>query len=208
MRAAASKKSRAGSPISQHPPFPRPPNRAPCVPAAQTDGSIPIHQCRPLSPSGCPRIRLRIPPSLPWRNNSGPAGRADLECRCMISHAASRSCRSARETPSDRSMRGYRHRSDGKATALRSCPSCSIRGCHAFGTSCVFEAVQVAPTPRIRPRELQRYGGSEARGASQSRASNLKAGIGRILVGLLCAQKVLSTSGIFAKVHARPDART
>jgi len=76
---------------------------------------------RPLSPSGCPQIRLRIPPSLPWRNNSGPAGRADLECRCMISHAASRSRRSARETPSDRSMRGYRHRSDGKATALRSC---------------------------------------------------------------------------------------
>jgi hypothetical protein len=95
----------------------------------------------------------------------------------MISHAASRSRRSARETPSDRSMRGYRHCSDGKATALRSCPSCSIRGCHAFGTSCVFEAVQVAPTPRIRPREVQRYGGSEARGASKSRASNLKAGI-------------------------------
>ena len=39
---------------------------------------------------------------------------------------------------------------------------------------CVVGAVQVAPTPRIRPREVPRHGGSEAHGASKSRPSNLK----------------------------------
>ena len=34
--------------------------------------------------------------------------------------------------------------------------------------------MQVAPTPRIRPREVPRHGGSEAKGASKSRPSNLK----------------------------------
>jgi hypothetical protein len=71
----------AGAPLLQHPPFPQvwcgPPNRAPYVPNAQADGPIPMHECRPLSPPGCFRIRLRIPPSLPWRNigacrSSGP----------------------------------------------------------------------------------------------------------------------------------------
>ena len=45
-----------------------PPNRAPYVPAAQTDGPIPMHECRPLSAPGCFRIRLRILPSRSWRN--------------------------------------------------------------------------------------------------------------------------------------------
>ncbi len=44
--------------------------------------------------------------------------RADLECRCIGSHAASPAPRSAGETPSDRSLRGERRRSDGKATTL------------------------------------------------------------------------------------------
>ena len=39
---------------------------------------------------------------------------------------------------------------------------------------CVVGAVQVAPTPRIRPRETPRHGGSEAHGASKSRPSDLK----------------------------------
>ena len=43
-----------------------------------------------------------------------------------------------------------------------------------FGRPCVFGAVQVAPTPRIRPREVKRCGGGEAHGASNSRPSNLK----------------------------------
>jgi hypothetical protein len=43
-----------------------------------------------------------------------------------------------------------------------------------LGRPCVVGDVQVAPTPRIRPRGVQRYGGSEAHGASKSRPSNLK----------------------------------
>jgi hypothetical protein len=62
----------AGAPTLQHPPFPQvwcgPLNRTACMPVAQTDGSIPMHECRHLSPPGCFRIRLRIPPSLSWRN--------------------------------------------------------------------------------------------------------------------------------------------
>ena len=62
----------AGAPTLQHPPFPGPwcgpRNRAPYVPAAQTDGSMPRYPCHPLSPPGWFRIRLRIPPSLSWRN--------------------------------------------------------------------------------------------------------------------------------------------
>ena len=71
-RAAASNDSPAGSPTLQHPPFPRPwcepPNRVPCVAAARTGGPTSMHQSRPLSPPGCLRTRLRIPPSLSWRN--------------------------------------------------------------------------------------------------------------------------------------------
>jgi hypothetical protein len=52
----------AGAPLLQHPPFPQvwcgPPNRTSCMPVAQTDGSMPMHECRPLSPPGCFRIRL------------------------------------------------------------------------------------------------------------------------------------------------------
>jgi hypothetical protein len=62
----------AGAPTLQHPPFPQvwcgPLNRTSCMPVAQTDGCIPMHECRHLSPPGCFRIRLRIPPSLSWRN--------------------------------------------------------------------------------------------------------------------------------------------
>jgi hypothetical protein len=37
-----------------------------------------------------------------------------------------------------------------------------------LGGPCVVGVVQVASTPRIRPRGLQRYGGSEAHGASRA----------------------------------------
>jgi len=43
-----------------------------------------------------------------------------------------------------------------------------------LGRPCVVGAVQVAPTPRIRPRETPRHGGSEAHGAGKSRPSDLK----------------------------------
>ena len=131
--------------------FPRPwrelSNRAPDVPAAWTDGSIPSHQCRPLSPPGCLRIRLRIPPVLalfeeyrgllPITRHAEHA-RRDLECRrCITSHAASQSHRSAGETPSDRSLQGEIRRSDRMATTLRSSRTdlAVFRGCHALGTS-------------------------------------------------------------------------
>jgi hypothetical protein len=63
--------------------------------------------------------------------------RADLQCRCIGSHAASPVRRSARETPSDRLLRGESRRSDGKANALRSCRAdlAPFRGWHALGTS-------------------------------------------------------------------------
>ncbi len=54
-------------------PWCEPPNRAPCVPAARTDGSIPRQQRHPLSPPGCLRIRLRIPLRSPG-GISGPTG--------------------------------------------------------------------------------------------------------------------------------------
>jgi hypothetical protein len=136
----------AGAPTLQHPPFPKPwcepPNRAPGVPAARTDGSILRHQCRPLSPSGCLRTRLRIPPSLSWRNIGacrapGPRNSLSRGSRCIVSLAASPSRRSACETPSDRSLRGESRHSDGTATTLRSSRAdfAGFRGCHAFGTS-------------------------------------------------------------------------
>ena len=62
---------------------------------------------------------------------------ADLECRCIGSHATSPVRRSARETPSYRSLRGESRRSDGKATTLFS-PRAYLavfRGCHALETS-------------------------------------------------------------------------
>jgi hypothetical protein len=62
-----------------------------------------------------------------------------------------------------------------------------------LGRPCVVGAVQVAPTPRIRPREVPRHGGSEAR------PSNLKlALVAYIGMGLLCAQDALAESGIIA----------
>jgi hypothetical protein len=53
--------------------------------------------------------------------------------------------------------------------------------CMRLARPCVFGAVQVAPTPHIRPREVQRYDGSEAHGASKVAASHPQAGTGRIL---------------------------
>ncbi len=54
-------------------------------------------------------------------------GRADLECQCIGSHAASQARRSARATPSDRSLRGER-RQNGDDAALMLRRSGSIPG--------------------------------------------------------------------------------
>jgi hypothetical protein len=103
--------------------------------------------------------------------------RADLECRCIGSHAASQSRRSSGETPSDRSLRGERRRSDGKATTLRSSRAdlAAFWGCHALGTSMRRWGCAGRSYPsHSRPRRVQRSSGSEAHGASKSRQSNFK----------------------------------
>jgi hypothetical protein len=110
---------------------------------------IALHTCQLLKPTapypGISVVRSRrpalsefaseIPPSLSWRNNRGlPATRssehaprrADLDFRCIMSHVASQSGRSAGETPSERSLRGDGRRSDGKGDGAtrRSCSIC------------------------------------------------------------------------------------
>ena len=77
-----------------------------------------------------------------------------------------------------------------------------------LGRPCVVGAVQVAPTPRIRPREVKRCGGSEAHGASKSRPSNLKLALVAYWYGpALCA---VSSRHIWhiRMANARPGART
>jgi hypothetical protein len=81
--------------------------------------------------------------------------------------------------------------------------------CCTFGFPSLVGAVQVASTPRIRPREVLRYDGSEAHGANKSRPSNLKLPLVEHWYGSavcaersrhirhICAQKGLTTSGIF-----------
>jgi hypothetical protein len=119
-----------------------------------------VHTCRLLGPTGITQtpvpsaLTARLPPHSPpnltfallaeyrglpvIRPAEHTPRRADLEeYRCTVSHATSRFRRSAGETPSDRSLRGERRRSDGKATTLRSSRAdlAVFRGCHEFGTS-------------------------------------------------------------------------
>ena len=77
-----------------------------------------------------------------------------------------------------------------------------------MGRPCVVGAVQVAPTPRLRPREVKRCGGGEAHGASNSRPSNLKLALVAYWYGLaLCAESSRRIWHIRI-VNARPGART
>ena len=77
-----------------------------------------------------------------------------------------------------------------------------------LGRPCVVGAVQVAPTPRIRPREVPRHRGSEAHGASNSRPSNLKLALVAYWYGLaLCAESSRHIWHIRI-VNACPGART
>ena len=76
-----------------------------------------------------------------------------------------------------------------------------------LGRPCVVGAGQVAPTPRIRPREVKRCGGSEAHGASKSRPSNLKLALVAYWYGpALCAGSSRHIWHI-RMVNARPGAR-
>ena len=100
----------------------------------------------------------------------------------------------------NRSRRGERRRSDGKATTLRSSRAdlAAFRACHAFGTSmrrwvCAGRSYPSHSTSRSPPTWWER-------GARREQVSpiQLQAGVvSRIGMGLLCAQHVLATSGIF-----------
>ncbi len=137
--------------------------------------------------------------------------RANLEYGCIALHAASHSRRSASETPSDRSLRGERRRSDGKATTLRSSRAdlAAFRGCHAFETSmrrwgCAGRTYPSHSTSRSQAMWSER--GSMAWASRAHLTSSWH--WSRLGMGLLCAQDALATSGILRMVNARPGART
>ena len=110
--------------------------------------------------------------------------RADLECQCIGLHAASPVRRSARETPSYRSLRGESRLSDGKATTLCSCRAdlAAFRGFHVLGTSmrrwgCAGRSYLSTSTTRS---EAMWWG----RGSRREQLAPIQpqAGIGRVLV--------------------------
>jgi hypothetical protein len=99
-------------------------------------------------------------------------------------HAASPGRRSARETPSGRSLRGERRRSDGKATTLRSCRAdlAAFRDTYAFGTSVRLWgcAGRSYPSHSTSRSEAMWWG----RGSRREQLAPIQpqAGIGRVLV--------------------------
>ena len=120
--------------------------------------------------------------------------RADLQCLCIVLHAASPARRSAGESPSGRSLRGERRRSDGTATTLRSCRGdlAAFRGFHALGTSmrrwgCAGRSYPSHSTSRSPPTWWER---GERR--EQVAPIQPQAGIGRVLVWACCVRSKLS----------------
>ena len=75
-----------------------------------------------------------------------------------------------------------------------------------LGRPCVVGAVQVAPTPRIRPREIQRYGWERGARREQVAPIPYEAGIGRVLVWACCVRSKFSPHLAFRMVNARPGA--
>ena len=120
--------------------------------------------------------------------------RADLECRCIGSHAASQARQSAGETPSDRSLRGESRRSDGKATTLCSCRAdlAAFRDPYAFGTSmrrwgCAGRSYPSHSTSRSPPTWWEGCARRE-----QVAPIRPEAGIGRVLVWACCVRSKFS----------------
>ena len=127
-----------------------------------------------------------------------------------MSLAASPARRSAGESPSDRSLRGERRRlTERRRRCAHAAPIWQHSGpAVRLGRPCVVGAVQVAPTPRLRPPEGPRHRGSEAHGASNSRPSNLKLALVAYWYGLaVCAESSRRIWHIRI-VNARPGART
>ena len=157
-----------------------------------------VRSRRPAVSAFASESHLRSPGGI-----SGPAGhpdgetgrsRADLECRCIGSHAASQARRSAGETPSDRSVRGESRRSDGKATTLRSSRAdlAVIRAYHALGTSshrwgCAGRSHPSHSFSRSPPTSWER---GERR--EQVASMQPEAGIGRVLVWACCVRRTFS----------------
>jgi hypothetical protein len=214
------KQSPAGSHILQHPLFPRPwcepPNRAPGVPAARTDSSIPRHQLHPISPPGCPQIRLRNPTFALLAEYRGlPVARlverahrrADLEFRCITSHSASRPVDLlAKPRAIGRCEARAAVLTERRRYCVHPAPILQYSGAvMRLGPPCVVGAVQIAPTPRIRPREVPRHRGSEAHVASKPRPSNLKLALVEDQYGpALCAERSRQIRHVRI-VNARPD---
>ena len=101
-----------------------------------------------------------------------------------MSLAASPARRSAGESPSDRSLRGERRRSDGTATTLRSCRAdlAEFRACRALGTpmrrwGCAGRSYPSHSTSRSPPTSWERGSRREQLAPIQPQA-----GIGRVLV--------------------------
>ena len=108
-----------------------------------------------------------------------------------MSLAASPARRSAGESPSGRSLRGERRRSDGTATTLRSCRGdlAAFRGFHALGTSmrrwgCAGRSYPSRSTSRS---EAMWWGRGSRR--EQLAPTQPQAGIGRVLIWACCVRR-------------------
>jgi hypothetical protein len=203
---------------------------------SQGDGvsrPIALPACRLLGPTvPCPDISAvcaRRPAALPPNSPPNPTfallaeyqglpvtrpaertrPRADFECRCIMSHAASQSRRSACKAPSDRSLRGEsRVLTERRRRCVHPALILQYSGeVMRLGRPCVFGAVQVAPTTRIRPREVQRYGGNEAHGASKSRPSSMKLASVAYWYGPVLRAESSRQIRYLRWVNERPDAR-
>ena len=178
-----------------------------------------MHECRPLSAPGCFRIRLRIPPSRSWRNIGAcrSPGPRNTRLVARISNTDAYYC----TQPAKPVDRPAKPRTIGRCEARVAVLTERRRRCvhpapiwqHSgadvhLERPCVVGAVQVAPTPRIRPPEVPRHRGGEAHGASNSRPSNLKLALVAYWYGLaLCAESSRHIWHIRI-VNARPGART
>jgi hypothetical protein len=144
-----------------------------------------MHECRALSPPGCLRIRLRIPRSLSLRN-IGACRSSGAPNTCLVAQISSVDA-SACTQPAQPVDLLAKPRATGRCQARDAVLTKRRRRCacpapilqHSgptmrLGRPVVVGAVQVAPTPRIGPREVPRHGGSESHGASKPRPSHMK----------------------------------
>ena len=161
----------------------------PTVPYPDTSA---VRPRRPAVSAFASESHLRSPGGI-----SGPAGhpdgearrcRADLECRCINSHAARQARQSAGETPIDRSLRGERRRSDGKASTLRSSRAdlAAFRAYHASALGTFSHRRGCAGPSRSHPSHSFSISPptSWERGERREQVASIQpqAGIGRVLV--------------------------